>query len=290
VEGEARPRVQVEQDEIAGRRRDRVAPVDLEAEGGGGPPGQVLEPLGVEGMPRYGLVLVVEPPEPRGPVRRADAVELHEVAVDVRLQHGASDAASAELAEGLLDGAGALREDHVAVPRVVHVGALHPHGPSEELTGGARSRNHPAFDEGDRRRLEPRDHPLAIRGEHGGGAVDVDDARALPGPERGQHVLALAHQEDAPGPHRRGAAHVLRVLQVDLVAARLEMLSGQAEDLGVVALATRRMRAFTEDPPATRVRHAVPPAALVVPARAGVSAGGPSSAGWTSMTVGMISP
>ena len=67
VEGEARPRIEVEEHEAAIRRRDGVPAVDLEPERARRPPGEARELPRVEGMPSQGLILVVEPPEPWRP-------------------------------------------------------------------------------------------------------------------------------------------------------------------------------------------------------------------------------
>src|SRR5580765_2636069 len=67
VEGEARPRIEVEEHEAAIRRRDGVTAIDLEPERARRPPREAREPLGVERIPSQGLILVVEPPEPWRP-------------------------------------------------------------------------------------------------------------------------------------------------------------------------------------------------------------------------------
>src|SRR5262249_60343883 len=77
------------------------------------------------------LVLVLEPPDPRRlavrPAAGADAVELDQVALDVRLQHGALDAAPGQPAERGLDLAGRRGAHDVALLRVVDIAALHPY-------------------------------------------------------------------------------------------------------------------------------------------------------------------
>src|SRR5439155_824602 len=74
------------------------------------------------------MVLVIEPAEPGGRAVgarvAADAVELHEVARHVRLQHRLPHAARGQPGQRGADGVGRRGERHVAVLRVVHVGAL----------------------------------------------------------------------------------------------------------------------------------------------------------------------
>src|SRR5574337_565699 len=63
-EREARPRIEVDQHELARGGRDAVAAVDLEAERAGRLPHEARERPLVEGVAAKLLVLVVEPPEP----------------------------------------------------------------------------------------------------------------------------------------------------------------------------------------------------------------------------------
>src|SRR5439155_1841119 len=100
VEGEARPRVGVEQHEIARRGRVPVPAVALEAERRRRPAHQAGQPARIEIVPRDLLPPVMEPPEPRrlagGAAAGSDAVELDEVSVDVGLEHRALDPARGE--------------------------------------------------------------------------------------------------------------------------------------------------------------------------------------------------
>src|SRR5262249_31821555 len=160
-------------------------------------------------------------------------------------------------------------------------------GPAHRARGGG---DDAALDEGHPRLGEARDHLLPVGREHRPGGVDLRHAQRLPGGEPGEHVLALAHQEDSARPRGRRRAHVLRHLEVDREAASLQVLRGQPEDLGVVALPARRVGLLAVDAPAVGVAHSIPPAGPTAPARARASASATSSARSTSTTVEITSP
>src|SRR5205807_2607594 len=115
----------------ARRRNDHVPAVHLEAERHRRAAHKAREAPLVERMAGQALVLVVEPAEPRRRVVRpagADAVELHEVAVHVRLEDRAADpehlAALAheedEARPGVVHAVDVVRslEDHLEPPRL----------------------------------------------------------------------------------------------------------------------------------------------------------------------------
>ena len=187
----------------------------------------------------------------------ADPVELDQIALDVRLQHGARDSAVGEAAERVGDGRRGRRERDVALLRVVHVRALHPDGQRariDPLVG----RDEAALDERHVRLGEGGDHPLAVRVLDRPRTVDLRHAAQLEVPQSREHVEALAHQEDEARPVV-GFAHLVRGLERDLVPLGLEVLTGQSQDLGVVRLAARRVSRFSKNAPAARVIHAHPP-------------------------------
>src|SRR5258708_2860841 len=103
IEREARPGVDVQEHQLAGRRRDGVAAVHFEAERRGRAADEPRELTLVERVTGELLVLVIEPAEPgrlaMRPAAGADPVELDQVALDVRLEHGALDPALSEPAE-----------------------------------------------------------------------------------------------------------------------------------------------------------------------------------------------
>src|SRR5262249_30646040 len=138
----------------------------------------------------------------------------------------------------------------------------------------------------DLRLLELSDHPLAIGREDGAGTVDHADAVALPLSEGGEHLLALAHEEDRAGRGGDGLAHVLRVLEVHCIPLGLEVLARQTEDLRVVVLPPGRMRPLAEDAPAVGPRRFPPPRRHAL-ARSRASASATSSARSTSTTSGI---
>src|SRR6266581_3047527 len=294
VEREARPGVHVQQHGRARRRDDHVPAVHLEAERHRRAAHEAREAPLVERMAGQALVLVVEPAEPRRRVVRpagADAVELHEVAVHVRLEDRAGDPARREPLERLVHGVGRGREDDVAVPGVVDVGAFHPHGP-RPLDAPVPRGHDAALDERHVRLRERLEHPLTIGIQDRLRGVHVRHAARLERAELPEHLDALAHEEDEARPGVVHAVDVVRSLEDHLEPPRLEMLARQTQDLGVVRLSPRRMRDFPEDAPAGRALHACPPRKSydTRPAKASASAIATSPARSTSTTVSTTSP
>src|SRR5712691_5943811 len=293
VEREARPGVHVQQHGRARRRDDHVPAVHLEAERHRRAAHEAREAPLVERMAGQALVLVVEPAEPRRPVRPAgaDAIELHEVAVHVRLEDRAGDPAGREPLERLAHRVGRGREDDVAAPGVVDVGAFHPHGPRP--LDAPIPRGHDAtLDERHVRLHERLEHPLTIGIQDRLRGVHVRHAARLERAELPEHLDALAHEEDEARPGVVHAVDVVRSLEDHLEPPRLEMLARQTQDLGGVRLPPRRMRDFPEDAPAGRALHACPPRKSydTRPAKASASAIATSPARSTSTTVSTTSP
>ena len=112
----------------------------------------------------------------------------------MRLDDGAVDPARGEVGEGLAHALGGVTEDDVAVLRVVHVRALHPHRQRAHAVAVHR-RHEVAGHERDVRLLELRDHPIAIRVEDGARAVDVGHAARLDRVQALEDGDALTHHE-----------------------------------------------------------------------------------------------
>jgi len=85
----------------------------------------------------------------------------------------------------------------------------------------------------------------------------VDDSRpgAFPGPQGPEDRQALTHDEERGRVRVSRIGDLLGVLHGDLVPAGLQHLAREAQDLRVVRLAPRRVRALTEDAPAATVAH-----------------------------------
>src|SRR5207247_3840171 len=99
------------------------------------------------------------------------------------------------------------------------------------------------------------DHPIAIGAEHGGRAVDLANPVGLERSQRLQRLRSLAHEKDPARLALDLADELVGRHEIDLKALGLEAFRGEAQNLGVVALAPGRVRLFAEDAPAICITH-----------------------------------
>src|SRR5262245_51011108 len=113
---------------------------------------------------------MIEPPEPRGPAvgaaAAANPVEFHEVALDVGLDDRSRNSSLRECSERLPQSPFGLREDDIAVLRIVDVRALQPDRERDDTmrdVGGYDVTR----DEGHVCLAQLLDHAFAVCVEHG---------------------------------------------------------------------------------------------------------------------------
>jgi len=175
----------------------------------------------------------------------------------------------------------------------MHIPTFHPHRAVACEARRFRG-NDPAHRHGDVRLIQQHGHTFAIRIEHRFGAVDDAGSPLFPLSKPLEDPGLLTHREH----HRRRSGHlcgeVIGRLETHVKSHRVQVLAGQAENLGVVEFPPRRMRPFAEDAPAFLAVHATSSAGRFVGCSgnsfATASASNTSSPRSTSTTVWMGTP
>src|SRR5439155_15988862 len=119
--------------------------------------------------------------------------------------------------------------------------------------------------------------------------VDVGHPAELERVKTIEDLDPLTHQEHPEGTGLR-RADLVGGLERHLESARLDVLAGESQDLGIVVFPARRMLPLPKDPPAVRVAHRSPPrSSTPVCPPASASARATSDGSSTSTTFSIVS-